>query len=365
MPPNFAEDQLYRLAICWFPGPHARQRWKWLERFPHPKAAFEASRNPLLTVGFAEETIQRFFTWRTNHPPEMLAETLTKEDIHVVAFEEPDYPPLLKHIHDPPPILFVRGNLPIMPRLAVVGTRHMSPYGKNCVERLVPPLAQAGLAIVSGLAIGIDGCVAQTTVNAKGNALAVLGSGIDDASLYPRQHVRLAHEILANGGAILSEVPPGTDPRPEHFPERNRLISGMSLATLVIEAAAKSGSLITAKCALEQGRDVLAVPGPIWSEGSEGTHLLLRTGAHLCTNPEDVLEALTLDKPAQTALAFDALPLSTEEREILTCLASPKSPDELCRDVQRASPAVYGILTQLEIKNLVKKLDGGLWSRTN
>jgi DNA processing protein len=364
MYPSMSSDLLFTASVCAFPGLHARQRQRWLQAFPDAELAWQASRQELCGAGLSELMADRFLKWRLEHPPERLAEQCSQEGIAPIPLDDPAYPSLLMRISDPPPVLFARGMIPHGPALAVVGTRRVSPYGKSCVERLVPPLARAGLAIISGLALGIDSDVHRATLAAQGTTVAVLGSGVDEPSLYPRQHVTLAHDILAQGGAILSEVPPGTRPRPEHFPERNRLISGLSLATLVVEASEKSGSLITARCALEQDREVLAVPGPIWNAGSQGTHLLLKSGAHLCTDAQDVLDVLLLERPLQAQSAQQALPLTPEERRAHQLLLTARAPDELCRELQLTSPAMFALLTQLELKNIVKKLDGGQWIAT-
>ncbi|MBI2104334.1 MAG: DNA-protecting protein DprA [Candidatus Omnitrophica bacterium] len=211
----------------------------------------------------------------------------------IVTLADAAYPTRLKTIPDPPLALYVRGTLTAADEtaIAIVGSRRASPYGRQCAERLSEDLALRGITVVSGLALGIDGAAHRGALRAGGRTLAVLGSGL--ARLYPPAHERLADQA-AEQGAVLSEYPLEAEPLPHHFPRRNRLISGLSLGVIVVEASARSGALITADCALEQGREVFAVPGPMTSVTSEGTHRLLKQGARLVTSVEDVLDELRL-----------------------------------------------------------------------
>lgn len=214
-------------------------------------------------------------------------------DLHVVAWTDPAYPPALAAIVDPPPVLWVRGAIAAldMPAVAIVGSRAGSPYALAAAERLSADLAARGVAVVSGLARGVDSAAHRAVVSGGGTTVAVLGSGAD--VVYPREHAALAVEI-AHTGAIVSELVPGTPPHPAFFPQRNRIISGLSRAVVVVEAGEKSGSLITARCALEQGRDVLAVPGNILNGRNRGGHALLRDGAKIVETADDILEELGL-----------------------------------------------------------------------
>ncbi len=211
----------------------------------------------------------------------------------IVTLADAAYPKRLRTIPDPPLALYVRGALAAADEtaVAVVGSRRASPYGLQCAERLSEELALRGISVVSGLALGIDGAAHRGALRSGGRTLAVLGSGM--SRLYPPQHERLASRV-AEQGAVLSEYPLETDPLPHHFPRRNRLISGLSLGVVVVEASGRSGALITADMALEQGREVFAVPGPMTSVTSEGTHRLLKQGARLVTSVEDVLDELRL-----------------------------------------------------------------------
>ncbi|HJV32635.1 MAG TPA: DNA-processing protein DprA, partial [Patescibacteria group bacterium] len=234
----------------------------------------------------------------------------------------PDWPKTLAQAAPAPERLFVRGPLPERPGVAVVGTRKMTPYGRACVELLVPEIVRLGLPVVSGLALGIDGAAHEAALEAGGRTVAVIGSGADDASIYPRAHFGLAKRILEAGGAVVSEYPTGAPGLPHHFPERNRIVAALSSAVLVIEAPKKSGAMITARLALETGRDVWAVPGPITHPNSEGPNALIRDGATPISCADDIALALGA-VPRQERLPMPA-DLSPEERAALDAVASGK-----------------------------------------
>lgn len=215
--------------------------------------------------------------------------------MQTIDIKHKSYPTLLKEIYDPPQTLYVNGQLRAKEKypLAVVGTRKVSLYGKKITRSLVEALAQAGFTIISGLALGVDGIAHQTTLDVGGKTIAVLGSGLD--IIYPSFHQQLAQKIIESNGAIISEYELKTRPSKWTFPARNRIVAGMSLGTLVIEAPKKSGALITARFALEQGREVFAVPGSVYNENSAGCNLLIKMGAKPVTKPEDILEAFNLN----------------------------------------------------------------------
>lgn len=213
-------------------------------------------------------------------------------DSGVITRDDTAYPFLLREIHTPPQQLYFRGDITLLERtnmLAVVGSRNATPYGAEAVAKLLPPCIEAGITIASGMAYGIDTLAHRASVTVKAPTIAVLGAGVDDASLYPRENKNLAHEILHYGGLIISEYKPGTPPYASHFPARNRIVAGITYATLVIQAALRSGSLITARLAMESNREVLAVPGPITDPASEGTNMLIRDGATPILNATDIL----------------------------------------------------------------------------
>jgi DNA processing protein len=304
---------------------------------------------------------------------EAALERLDRRGDRLLVLGEPDYPPLLAAIVDPPLCLTVRGELlrEDALSLALVGSRRATPYGRDVAHRLARDLAGSGLTIVSGLARGIDAAGHQGALEGSGRTLAVLGSGLDN--LYPPEHRSLAERIAENG-ALLSELDLDEPPHGHQFPRRNRIITGLSLGTLVVEAAAKSGSLISARLALEQNREVFAVPGPVGSAGSEGVHGLLRDGARLVTRAEDVLEELREEVRAALKAKARAQPLETEEPDrsidpeeqaLLRLLRSRRDRpldldailDELALPVDRTIAA----LARLELKGRARRAPGGLY----
>lgn len=275
----------------------------------------------------------------------------------LVTWADESYPELLRHIHDPPLFLYVRGNLedalgPATPAVAVVGSRAPSNYGRRMARELAAGLAERGLTVVSGLARGVDAEAHWAALRAGGRTVAVLGNGID--VIYPTEHHRLMVEA-ANNGAVVSEFPMGTQPDAENFPGRNRIISGMSLGTVVVEAAERSGSLITAHFAMEQGREVFAVPGPVGIR-SRGPHRLLRQGATLAENANDVLSELAPHLPAQRAVVVELAP---RQAAVMGCLADgPRGLDEIARASGLEPAAVIETLLGLELRGAVVALPG-------
>lgn len=279
-----------------------------------------------------------------------------------ITLDDDDYPPILREIIDPPLALHFRGSRSLLatPSVAVVGSRRASPYGINAAGHLARGLSEVGITIVSGLALGIDAAAHQSTLDAAGRTIAVLGTGID--LTYPRSNGRLLRRIESEG-LVLSEFAPGTPPMPENFPMRNRVISGLSLGTVIVEATSRSGSLITARMAAEQGREVFAVPGSVFSPGAEGTHRLIQYGAKLVHDVDDILEELPGELRAirkEPEHPPDAL------REVLSAL----SPDEglhidtLAQRLSRGAGTVSEALLQLEIGGWIRALPGGRYVRT-
>lgn len=283
-------------------------------------------------------------------------------DYQILVDKDKNYPFLLKQIPDRPAKLFVKGK--IIPDeencLAVVGARKYSSYGAQVVRDFLLPLSQANLTIVSGLALGIDALAHQAALKGKKRTIAVLGCGID--RVYPSSHQKLAEAILKNNGAIVSEYPPGTPAYPANFPARNRIIAGLSRATLVIEAGRLSGSLITARLALEYNRDVLAVPGSIYNENSQGTNWLIKKGALPATSFNDIIEALDLpQEEKEKAFVFSP---TKEEEMILGLLAKePRQMDFLIISSGLTASKVASLLLILELKGLIKKVGINEFSR--
>lgn len=277
-----------------------------------------------------------------------LKDQWTKKGICTCSWDEPKYPRLLRDTFNPPVLLYYKGNLPTADdNIAIVGSRKASPYGKNSAALFAAELSAAGMCIVSGAARGIDTAAHQGALNA-GRTIAVLGSGIDVA--YPPENARLLSSI-AEQGAIISEYPPGTPPHSGHFPARNRIISGLSRGVIVVEAAERSGSLITADFALEEGRDVFAVPGSIFSSGSKGTNRLIQQGAKLVTAAQDVIEEYSFlsRKTVRNPV------LSNEETILFNCLAYdvPRDVETLVLQSSLPLPTVTYLLLQMELRGLV------------
>ncbi|HUP50427.1 MAG TPA: DNA-processing protein DprA [Thermoanaerobaculia bacterium] len=280
-----------------------------------------------------------------------------------VTLADGDYPPLLREIIDPPLALHVRGEISIgsAPAVAVVGSRRASPYGVNAARRLAGDLAGAGVTIVSGLALGIDAAAHEAALERGGRTIAVLGTGIDRT--YPRSNARLLRRIEREG-LVLSEFAPGTPPLPENFPMRNRVISGLTLGTVIVEATTRSGSLITARMAAEQGREVFAVPGSIFSPGAEGTHRLIQYGAKLVHDVDDILDELPGHLRSKREKAAEP---PEELREVLAILTREEAThiDEIAARLSRSAGGVAETLLQLELGGWVRALPGARYVRTS
>ncbi len=280
-----------------------------------------------------------------------------RSQIAIVALGEEQYPKALLTIADPPLVLYIKGKADFeKPGIAVVGSRQASLYGIQCAERLGFELAEKGLTVISGLALGIDAAAHRGAVKARGVTFAVLGSGL--AEIYPERNVKLATQIIETGGAIISEYPLQTQPLPYHFPRRNRIISGLSLGVVVVEARQRSGALITADCALEQGREVFAVPGPIGSVTSQGTHGLLKQGARLVAHVDDILEELGLKCEEPSTSSAQSSITGSEHQVLLSVTKEPSSIDVIAAKSTFSAAAVCASLLQLELKGCIKQLPG-------
>lgn len=282
----------------------------------------------------------------------------------VIAVCDEGYPPLLHEIADPPLVLHVRGDASLLsaPSVAIVGSRRASPYGINAAARLACDLAEAGVVVVSGLARGIDGAAHASTLDAKGKTVAVLGTGIDVA--YPREHARL-HDRVAREGVLVSEFAPGTIPRAQNFPFRNRIISGLSLGTVIVEATSRSGSLITARLAAEQGREVFAVPGPIFSAASEGPHRLIQYGAKLVHDVGDIFDEIaSLPRPVRAARK-EVEKVDPELKEVLNIFRhdEPVAIDEAALRLERSVSSLAAPLLALEMSGWLRAVPGARYVR--
>lgn len=289
-------------------GPAARRQV--IEQVEDPPALFGADLFALSASGLNPRVQHAVAQWqgddRIRLGVEQSLDWLEQPDCHLLTLDDDAYPPLLRQISDPPWLLFVQGNPALLadPQIAMVGTRHPSPHGADTARAFARSFTENGLTVTSGMALGIDGACHQGALDAGGQTLAVWGTGL--ANCYPRRHRRLADSIVAEGGALVSEQLPHTSPHAGLFPLRNRIISGLSLGTLVVEASLNSGSLITARLAMEQNREVFAMPGSIHNPQARGCHRLLRDGATLVERVQDVLHVLRL--PLQAALAEDPTP---------------------------------------------------------
>ncbi len=332
---------------------------KLLAYFDSLEESWSARLSELSQAGLEKSVIQQIREQRPLINPDKEMEKLAKEGIDLITSRDKNYPKLLKEIYTPPALLYIKGNLKPSDEfsLGIVGTRKLSLYGQQVTPFIASELARAGLTIISGLAKGIDTLAHRAALSAGGRTVAVLGSGLD--KIYPLGNRRLAEEI-SQKGAIISEFPLGTQPLAQHFPQRNRIISGLSLGILVVEAPEQSGALITAKDALEQNRDVFAIPGPIFSQNSFGTNNLIKMGAKLITQANDILEELNLNLLTVSSSADKKIiPDNQEEALIIKQLSSePIHIDKIIKQTKLSTAMVNSTLTLMEMKGKIRNLGG-------
>ena len=329
-----------------------------LDRFGSPERAWQAPADALRGAGLDRRSLKNLLAARTSLDLDEELARVSRAGARVLTWESPDYPRLLHEIHDPPPVLYVKGELTQDDEwaVAVVGTRRATSYGREVTQQLSSALARSGVTVVSGLARGVDGVAHQAALDTGGRTVAVLGSGVD--RIYPPEHRQLAARIVERG-AVVSDYPMGTPPEGSNFPPRNRIISGLSLGVLVTEAGARSGALITVDFAAEQGRDVFAVPGNVLMRGSVGTNALIRDGAKVVLKPEDVLEELNLTMVAEQAEARQVLPADEVEAALLDHIsAEPVHVDELQQHVALPIAQVTSTLALMELKGMVRQVGG-------
>lgn len=336
-----------------------------LKAFGSAKEAWEAPADAFVKFGWGEKALQALGK-REKLVIAPILERISKFNAKVTTITDPEYPESLRSIYDPPPLLYIRGELHPSDNLslAVVGTRKMTRYGQEVVEALIPELTVAGLTIISGLALGIDAAAHRSALASGGRTIAVLACGIDQT--YPPSNTKLGEEIIRRGkGAIITEFPPGTPTYPSNFPVRNRIISGMALGTLVVEAAGGSGTFHTVRSALEQGREVFAVPGSIFSPYSAGTAKLIASGAKPVTSGRDILEELEVEVKAKMQEVKETMPTTKREEELLALLGSDeKHVDEIIKSANMSTNEVLSTLTLLEMKGLIKTTGPGLYRKT-
>ena len=375
------EARLAWLALALSPGLGPKRILDAMKLLETPSRLFSITLTELEGLRFPAEAAQFIFDGKARQAAEEEWARVSAQGATIVSFGCAEYPERLKEIYDPPPVLWVRGavNLLSRPAIAVVGTRHPSPYGSGVAEMLARDLAVRRLLIVSGMARGIDSCAHRGALTARMPTVAVWGTGID--VVYPKENKKLAEEILAGGGAIVSELPMGTFPAPQNFPRRNRILSGLSVGVLVVEASENSGTRVTARCAAEQNRDLFAVPGNVTSKNSWTPNTLIKQGAKLVATWEDVWE----DLPSQVRLELEAeapveskspttaslLPdpvLRPEEAMVLEVLHQDQSLqiDEILDllETQLTSSEVFTALFELEMTGRVRGLPGKNYVRT-
>lgn len=348
------------LALASFPGFSARILHALDVLFQGDgERAWLVPENELRLITKKATTASRFTEFRRQTSPKNLAAALDKHGIRFLLDTDADFPATLKQLPRMPKALFIRGSLKGLcaPSISLIGTRSMTSYGKQVCHQIATDCAHLGITVISGLALGIDGQAHRSCLDARGRTIAVLASGIDHASIYPRQHVKLAEHLAKKEGSLISESGIGYDALPFDFPLRNRLISALSQATVIVEAAQKSGSLITAHLAVEQGRDVLAVPGAITSRQSEGTNTLLKQGAIPYLGIDSILETLHLNRSTACPRPKNE-GMGPEEMQLLQALDMPKTADALAQQLQWPITNVLTVLSRLEIRGFISKQDG-------
>jgi len=328
------------------------------EYFPSLAIAWQAPKEELLAAGLSNTFCEKIAKTRSTADIDAEWKKLEKLGIRTTSIWEEEYPILLREIYAPPPLLYFKGTLFRSPRtIAVVGTRKPTPYGKDVTQTIMRELAPYGCAIISGLAYGIDTIAHTAALEHRLLAGAILGCGLD--MIYPSSNIPLAKKIIAQGGFLLSEFPPGTQPLKQNFPQRNRIISGISQGTVVIEAKEKSGALITAHFALEQGREVFAVPGSIFSSVSRGPHELLKNGAKLTESARDIIEEL-YPHLLEIQSAGAVLSENPRHRAIFECLKErPLSLHEITKETGIEIAELSAVLTVLELEGTIIKLTSG------
>ena len=363
------------LALSLTPGLGPKRGRSLVEHLGSVQNVFKASMTELEAAGIQAASAQSLGTGRSMELAHDELGRAAAAGVSVVCLDDSSYPSQLRQIYDPPLVLYVRGSVDVIgqPGVAVVGTRHPTPYGLGMAERLACDLAARGLVIFSGLARGVDAAAHRGAINGKGKTVAVFGTGVD--VLYPKENTRLTEQMLSLGGALISEFPMNTFAAPQNFPIRNRIISGISIGVLVVEAAEYSGTRITSRCALEQNREVFAVPGNVTNKNSWGPNTLIKQGAKLTATWEDVWEELppqvrlaltpaTSDESqaGEAASLFGETELPPHERKILKILKADEAThiDEIVESLEAdlSSSEIFAALFELELAGKVKQMPG-------
>ena len=380
-PPELDEVRLAWLALTLSPNLGPKRILDAVKQLESPSRIFALPLTALEGLRFPAEAAQFIFDGKARRAAEDEWARVAAQGANLICYSCPTYPERLREIYDPPPVLWVRGDIQLLsrPAIAIVGTRHPTPYGSGVAEMLARDLAARRLLVVSGMARGIDSCAHKGALAARMPTLAVWGTGID--VVYPKENKKLAEDILASGGAIVSENPMGTFPAPQNFPRRNRILSGLSVAVLVVEAGENSGTRVTARCAADQNRDLFAVPGNVTNKGSWTPNTLIKQGAKLVATWEDVWEDLPsqvrLELEKQIPAASGAAPgasllpdpvLRPQEAMVLEVLRADESLqiDEILDllETQLTSSEVFTALFELEMAGRVRQLPGKNYVRT-
>ena len=351
-----ADDTKYWVAFNRIPGIGRARCFRMMERFGSLDAAWLASQSQLAAAGLDEKSVLAIMGARPRISPDAEMERLEQHGVRALLRSDPAYPFRLKEIYDPPAVLYVKGT--IEPEddwcITLVGTRRVTAYGREVTQRLSRDLARNGITIISGLALGVDGIAHQSALDVGGRTIAIVACGLD--MVYPPSHAALAAHI-AEHGAVISDYPLGVRPKPEYFPRRNRILAGISMGTVVVEAPEKSGALITARFALEENREVFAVPGSILSPASRGTNRLVQDGAKAVLDYRDIMEELNLRQPQPQQVQLPGLAAANAtEASILGALSQePAHIDEIRRGTGLPVAEVSGALAVMELRGLVRQ----------
>ena len=375
------DNRLAWLAMTLAPGLGPKRVLDAMKLLKSPEQLFRLSLTELEGLRLPAESAQFLFDGKAREVAEDEWARVVEQGATLLTYSCREYPDRLREIYDPPPVLWVRGSINLLtrPAIAIVGTRHPSPYGSGVAEMLARDLAARRLLVISGMARGIDTCAHKGALAARMPTVAIWGTGVD--VIYPKENKKLAEEILATGGAILSELPLGTFPAPQNFPRRNRILSGLSVGVLVVEAGENSGTRVTARCAAEQNRDLFAVPGNVTNKNSWTPNTLIKQGAKLVATWEDVWEELPSDvrlqleaeaglesKPDSPASLLPEQALRPQEAMVLHVLRQDESLqiDELLEllETQLTSSEVFTALFELEIAGRIRQLPGKNYVRT-
>jgi DNA processing protein len=375
LPTTASENRLAWVALTLTPGLGPKRILKAAQTLQDVSRLFELSLTELESLNFPAPSAQFLFSGKARVEAEQELQRVREQRGAVLTYEDEDYPERLREIFDPPPVLWTLGDVRLLarPAIAIVGTRHPTPYGTGMAEVLARDLASRRLVVLSGMARGIDTAAHRGALAASGSTVAVWGTGID--VIYPKENKALAENILVAGGAIISEYRLGTFPAPQNFPKRNRILSGMSIGVLVVEAGENSGTRVTARCALEQDRDVYAVPGNVTTKNAWGPNTLIKQGAKLVATWEDVWQELPTQvrlqlerelgfasSTEQAASIVEELPLQEPEKVVLSALRHDEAVqlDELMEKLESrlTSSEIFTALFELELASRIKQLPG-------